>query len=185
MDQRQFESPVLRRPPFFTLAAGLLMLAIGAATGGTLVLLQDAFYAVARQEVVKRPEIHGFAGAEIIDEARIAEVAEQTNNALRLLHVHALGVGMMILLATLAIVNMPIAERAQWWLCVLISLGALYPPGWFVLAWLIPYWGVDRLRAPVEWVFFVPFGGAIIAGLWGAVVLYLVAMLKRPPVEQR
>ena len=169
---------VLRRPPTIALLASLCMFAIGASTGGLLVRYQDALYDLARREVVKRPEIHGFAGAEVIDQARIAEVVEQSNNALRMLHVHGLGVGMLILLVALTIVNLPLPARAQRVLCVLVSLGALYPPGWLVLGWLIPTWGVARLRAPVEWVFFVPFGGAVILAIWATLGAYLVMRFR-------
>jgi hypothetical protein len=160
------------------------MFAVGASTGGLLVRYQDTLYQAARREVVKRPEIHGFAGAEVIDEARIAEVVEQANNALRMLHVHGLGVGMLILTVSLVIVNLPIAERLKTILCVLMSLGALYPPGWLVLGWLIPRWGVARLRSPVEWVFFVPFGGAVIVAIWATLACYLVALLGGRRVRQ-
>src|SRR5213592_4461870 len=114
------------------------MFAVGATMGGALVALQDVLYEVARAQVVKRPEVHGFGGVEVIDQQRIAEVVEQANNAFRMLHVHGLGLGMLILLVALAIVNLPLPERVKQPLCVLVSLGALYPPGWFVLGWLIP-----------------------------------------------
>lgn len=168
----------LRRPPTIALIASLCLFAVGASTGGLLVRYQDALYAAARREVVKRPDVHGFAGAEVIDEARIAEIVEQSNNALRMLHVHGLGVGMLVLLATLAIVNLPIPARLQQGLCVLTSLGALYPVGWLVLGWLIPIWGLGRLRAPVEWIFFVPFGGAAILAVWSTLACYLIALLR-------
>jgi len=177
-------SDALRRPPTIALVASLCLFAIGASTGGLLVRYQDTLYDVAKREVVKRPEIHGFAGAEVIDEARIAEVVEQANNALRMLHVHGLGVGMLILLVALAIVNLPLPARAQRALCILVSLGALYPPGWLVLGWLIPTWGVARLRSPVEWVFFVPFGGAVIVAIWATLGCYVVALLGHRGVRE-
>ena len=172
-------SDTLRRPPTLALVATLCLFAVGATTGGLLVLGQDALYDSARREVVKRPDVHGFAGAEVIDEARIAEIVEQSNNALRMLHVHGLGVGMLVLLATLAIVNLPIPERLKQGLCVLASLGALYPPGWLVLGWLIPTWGLARIRGPVEWIFFIPFGGAAILAIWGTLACYVAALLRR------
>ena len=171
----------LRRPPTFALAAALFILTIGSITGAALVALQDSLYALARREIVKRPDVHGFAGTELIDERRIKEVADQANTALRLLHTHALGIGMLILIATLVIANLAIPSRAQLVLCAMISLGALYPLGWLVLTWLIPYWGVDRLRAPVEWIFFVPFGTLLVAGLCGGLGYYLIGVFKRVP----
>jgi len=169
----------LCRPPVFALAAGLSMLAIGALTGAVLIGLQDWLYALARAEILRRPEIHGFAGAEVIDAGRITEVADQSNAALRMLHTHSLGIGMLILLGSVTVVNLPIPIWSRPVLCSLISLGALYPIGWIFLAWLIPYWGVDRLRGPVEWTFFVPFGGALVLGLCGALGLYLIVLVKR------
>jgi hypothetical protein len=171
----------LRRPPMFALAAALFILTIGSLTGAALAVLQDSLYALARREIVKRPDVHGFAGTELIDERRIKEVADQANTALRLLHTHALGIGMLIFIATLVIANLSIPPRAQSILCVMISLGAIYPLGWLVLTWLIPYWGVDRLRAPVEWMFFVPFGGLLVAGLCGGLGYYLISVFKRVP----
>jgi len=155
------------------------MLAIGAVTGAVLIGLQDWLYAMARAEIIRRPEVHGFAGAEVIDAGRIAEVADQSNAALRMLHTHSLGLGMLILLGTMAVVNLPIPIWSRPVLCVFISIGAVYPIGWLVLAWLIPYWGVDRLRRPVEWLLFLPFGGALALGLCGALGLYLVGLVRR------
>lgn len=174
----------LQRPPAIALIASLCMFAVGATMGGALVRFQDAFYDTARAQVVKRPEVHGFGGVEVIDQQRIAEVVEQANNAFRMLHVHGLGVGMLILLVSIAIVNLPLAERTKRALCVLVSLGALYPPGWFILGWLIPYWGVKALRNPVEWGLFVPFGGAAIVAIWGTLILYVVALFRREPVPR-
>lgn len=171
----------LRRPPAIALVASLCMFAIGATTGGALIAFQDTFYEIARRQVIKRPEVHGIAGVEVIDQQRIAEVVEQSNNALRMLHVHGLGVGMLILLVSIAIVNLPFGERAKQVGCLLVSLGALYPPGWAVLGLLIPYWGVRTLRTPVEWGFFVPFGGAAILAIWGTLVFYVIALVRGEP----
>jgi hypothetical protein len=157
------------------------MFAVGAATGGALVRFQDALYDATQEVVVKRPEVHGFGGVEVIDQQRIAEVVEQANNAFRMLHVHGLGLGMLILLGSIAIVNLPLAPPVQYGLCLLLSLSALYPPGWFILGWLIPYWGVKALRPPVEWGLFVPFGGAAILAIWGTLILYVVALVRGEP----
>ena len=155
------------------------MLTIGSITGAVLVVLQDLLYTLARREIVKRPDVHGFAGTELIDERRIKEVADQSNTALRLFHTHALGIGMLIFIATLAIANLGLPPRVQVVLCTMVSLGAIYPLGWLVLTWLIPYWGVDRLRTPVEWMFFVPFGGLLVAGLCFALGCYVLGLFKR------
>jgi hypothetical protein len=175
----------LRRPPAIALIASLVMFALGATMGGALVGLQDWLYDSARAQVLKRPEVHGFGGVEVIDQQRIAEVVEQSNNALRMLHVHGLGVGMLILLASLVIVNLPLPEGAKQAGCLLVSLGALYPPGWLILGWLIPYFGVKALRAPVEWGVFIPFGGALIVALWATLVVYVIGLARRGRAERQ
>jgi hypothetical protein len=174
----------LRRPPTIALVASLCMFAVGAATGGMLVTYQDRLYDVTRAVVVKRPDVHGFAGAEVIDQARIAEIVEQANNALRMLHVHGLGLGMLILLVALIIVNLPLPARLARALCVVVSLGALYPPGWLLLGTLIPYFGLKALRGPVEWLVFVPFGGAAVLAIWATLACYLVAALRGGAVRR-
>jgi len=173
-------SETLRRPPRYALVASLFMLALGGTVGALLVSFQDTLYAAARRAIIKRPEIHGFAGSEAIDQGRIVEVADQANAALRLLHTHSLGIGIFILVATVAIANLPLSPRQQSLCCALVSLGAIYPLGWAVMAWLIPVMGVDALRAPIEWMFFVPFGGALILGLLGALALSFVGWLRTP-----
>jgi hypothetical protein len=178
-------SRLLRRPPTYALVVGLSSFALGAIVGLVMVSFQDALYAAARLQIIKRPEVHGFAGPEIIDQARIAEVADQSNAALRLLHSHSLGIGALIILATLAIVNLPIPARSQTVLCMLTSLGAVYPLGYAVMALLIPFVGVDALRTPVELVFFIPFGGALILGLLGALVLTLMRWIAGSDEQQK
>jgi hypothetical protein len=100
---------------------------------------------------------------------------------LRLLHTHSIGVGILVFVATSIIVNLQISYRLKLTFCALVSLGAVYPLGWGVLAWLIPFTGADVLRGPVEWTFFVPFGGALIIGLLGAVIMLFVGWLRRSP----
>jgi len=60
----------LLRPPTFALVASLALLSVGVITGGLLTVFQDSIYAAARREIIKRPEVHRFAGTEIIDQAR-------------------------------------------------------------------------------------------------------------------
>src|SRR6201996_6525275 len=114
----------LNRPPVYAMVASLVLFAAGALSGFVLSSFQDVFYDAARREIIRRPEVHGFAGSEVIDQGRIAEVADQANTALRLLHTHTLGLGALILLTTLVIANLPIASRWQSLLTALVSLGA-------------------------------------------------------------
>ena len=168
----------LRRPPVFALVVSLALLSVGVLTGGLLTMFQDSIYAAARREIVKRPEVHRFAGTEIIDQARIAEVADQSNTALRLLHTHALGIGIVVLVASVLIANLPLSARMQTVLCALVSVGALYPLGWLLMAWFIPYLGVDALRPPIEALIFLPFGTAMVLGIVLAFVVSSVALLR-------
>lgn len=169
----------LRRPPAFALLASLLLLAVGAATGGIMLAFQDSVSALARAEIIKRPEVHGFAGMELIDERRITEVVDQVIVALRLFHTHSLGLGVFILVATIVIANLVVSERVRGVLCAMVSFGAIMPFGWAAMMGLIPFWGIDRIRPPIEWLVFVPSGTLLIIGVTGAVLAYILSSVVR------
>lgn len=167
-----------RKPPIWAIAAGLCLMALGASAGASLVF-QDRFYDFARQRVLERPEVHGLTGITAIDEPRITEVVEQSNRSFRMLHVHGLGVGLLILVASTAAAQLTVPERLRALLTALVALGALYPPGWLLFGLLIPFYGFPSLRAPIEFGVFLPFGGAAILGLWGTAAAALLAMFSR------
>ena len=162
-----------RKPPSWAIGVGLLLMALGASAGASLVL-QDRFYDFARRRVVERPQVHGLTGFAAIDEPRITEVVEQSNRSFRMLHVHGLGVGLLVLVASTAVAQLPAEDRLRRWLTTLVALGALYPPGWLLFGVLIPFYGFPVLRAPIEYGIFLPFGGAAIGGLWAAAACYLL-----------
>lgn len=162
-----------QKPPVWSVAAGILLLALGATAGGSLVF-QDQFYAVAKPIVAARPVVHALTGIPAIDEAKITETVEQSNRSFRMLHVHGLGVGMLILVAATAVAQLPAPFWLRQSLTILVTLGALYPPGWLLFGLLIPFYGFDALRVPIEYGIFLPFGGSAIMGLWGTGLSYLV-----------
>lgn len=161
-----------RKPPIWVVAAGVLLLALGSTAGRSLVF-QDQFYAFAKPVVRARPEVHNLTGISAIDEAKITETVEQSNRAFRMFHVHGLGVGLLILVASTAVAQLPGWERLKNGLTVLVTLGALYPPGWLLFGLFIPFYGFEALRAPIEYGIFLPFGGSAILGLWATGVCYL------------
>jgi hypothetical protein len=168
------------------MTAGLLLLALGATAGASLVF-QDRFYEFARPIVRVRPAVHGLTDVPAIDEAKITETVEQSNRAFRMLHVHGLGVGMLILVAATATAQLAVSEWIRLGLTILITLGALYPPGWLLFGLLIPFYGFSALRPPIEYGVFLPFGGAGIAGLWGTGFCYLLRWVRgstRAPAAQ-
>lgn len=167
-----------RKPPTWAVGAGLFLMALGASAGASLVF-QGRFYDFARQRVVERPEVHGLTGFTAIDEPRITEVVEQSNRSFRMLHVHGLGVGLLILVASTAVAQLPIPDRLRTVLTALVALGAFYPPGWLLFGLLIPYYGFPVLRAPIEFGVFLPFGGAAILGLWAAAAAFLLRPRSR------
>jgi hypothetical protein len=91
-----------------------------------------------------------------------------------MLHVHGLGVGLLVLVGSTAVVQLAVSRRVRLALAFLISLGALYPPGWLLFGLLIPYYGFSALRSPIEYGIFLPFGGAAILGLWGTSLAFLL-----------
>jgi hypothetical protein len=64
-----------RKPPVWAVAAGVLLLALGATAGGSLVF-QDQFYAFAKPIVRARSQVHNLIGIAAIDEVKITETVE-------------------------------------------------------------------------------------------------------------
>ena len=146
---------------------------LGTATGTLLVSFQDALFGMVRRMVVRRPEVHGFAGSEIIDQNRIAEIIDLTNIALRLLHTHSFGLAILILITSVIIANLPLSSQFRFGLCMFITIGALIPIGWLMLAIFIPILGLDALRTPVEWALFLPSSLALVGGILSALIVVL------------
>jgi hypothetical protein len=129
----------------------------------------------ARGLMLARPAVHGLVGVRDVDERILDEALVKVDAGLRLFHLHAEGMGLVIIATTTVAATLVSAPRARAVLMVLFTVGgAGYPLGYLLWSALIPLTGLDRARAIAEWLVWIPFGGATIVALWwlaGAVAL--------------
>jgi hypothetical protein len=134
--------------------------------------------------MLTRPAVHGLVGVRDVDESIIDEALVKFDAGLRLFHMHAEGMGTIIILTAMVAVTVLRAAPLRQWIVALITIGgAGYPVGYLLWSALIPFHGIARSRTLVEWFVWIPFGGAAIVAMWlltGALAWTLVARRSGP-----
>lgn len=169
------DATVWRCPPRGVLFVAVVLIAVAEVGGGSMVQFKLELARWVRATMQARPEVHGLVGVRGIDEQILDEALFTFDAGLRLFHLHAEGMGLVILAASMVVataVQAPAARRA---LLVLITAGgAAYPFGYLLWSALIPYLGVERGKAVAEWTLLIPFGTASIVALWWLTALLAV-----------
>jgi hypothetical protein len=166
-------------PPWVLLVA--IALILGAEMGGaSMARFKLEIARWARNAMLARPAVHGLVGVRDVDERILDEGLVKVDAGLRLFHLHAEGMGMVIIVTTTVAATLVASPRTRGVLMVLFTAGgAGYPLGYLLWSGLIPLIGLARARLIAEWLVWIPFGGATIVALWwlaGVVAL----RLRRP-----
>lgn len=156
-----------RLPPLPVLLVGVLVIACAEAGGGAMAQFKLALARWARGVMLARPTVHGLLGVRDVDESILDEALVKFDAGLRLFHMHAEGMGTIIILTAMVAVSVLHASALRRWIVVLIAVGgAVYPVGYLLWSVLIPFFGIAPSRRVVEWVVWIPFGGAAIVAMW-------------------
>ena len=102
-----------------------------------------------------------------VDEQILDEALVKFDAGLRLFHLHAEGLGTVIIVTTMvatSLVGHGALRRAV--VALITAGGAIYPLGYLLWSALIPFHGIARGKAVAEWTVWIPFGGAAIVALW-------------------
>jgi hypothetical protein len=169
------DAPYWRRPPLGAILAALALIAIAEVGGASMVRFKLEVTRWARNAMLARPATHGLVGVRDVDEQVIDEALVKVDAGLRLFHMHAEGMGLVILATTTVAVTFvtgTVARRGIVWL--LTVGGAGYPFGYLAWSGLVPYVGIARGKALAEWLFWIPFGGAAIVALWWLLIAVAV-----------
>ena len=161
-----------QRPPTAAILAALALIAAAEIGGASMVRFKLEVARWTRTAMLARPATHGLVGVRDVDEQILDEAVVKVDAGFRLFHMHAEGMGLVILATTTVAATFAasdVARRAIMWL--LTVGGAGYPLGYLAWSGLIPYVGIDRGKALAEWLFWIPFGGATIVGIWWLTVL--------------
>jgi hypothetical protein len=157
---------------------GVLLVALGETAGAVAWRLRPQIAEYARARVLASPERHGLAGSAEYD----AEVVDRTIYAaeagLSFLHVHAQGLGPLVILTGTAAATIVPWRRARGAVHALLALGGLFPLGYLAYSLAVIERGRDAGIELAERYVLAPLGSAAIIGLLLLAVLVVAA--RRP-----
>lgn len=159
-------------PPAWVLLVAVLLIVCAEVGGASMARFKLELTRWARSAMLARPAVHGLVGVRDIDERILDEALVKFDAGLRLFHLHAEGMGLVIIAATTVAATLAAPGRARSLLIVLCTVGGSgYPLGYLLWSGLTPVVGLERAKAIAEWLFWIPFGGASIVGLWWLAVI--------------
>ena len=172
--------PTWRLPPVPALLIAVLLIACAEIGGASMVRFKLELTRWARGTMLARPQIHGLVGVRDVDEQIMDEALTRFDGGLRLFHMHAEGMGTIIILTTMVAATWaPTAGARRALIAMLTVGGAGYPLGYLVWAALIPFRGVEDGKRLAEWLVWIPFGGTTIIAMWLLVAVLVMQMARR------
>ncbi len=169
-----------RLPPIASLLAAVLLIAGAEVGGASLVKFRIELSRWARGTILARPAAHGLVGVRDVDEQVIDEALVKFDAGLRLFHLHAEGMGLVIIATTMTAATLVRSDPVRRILIALLTVGGVgYPVGYLLWSGLIPYHGVESARAMAEWLIWIPFGGASMVAAWWLVALLGMRLVRR------
>jgi hypothetical protein len=169
-----------RVPPVPVLLVGIALIACAEVGGASMVKFKLELTRWARSVMLARGATHGLVGVRDVDESILDEAMVKFDAGLRLFHLHAEGMGVVIVLAAMVATTLVARPGLRRAIVALVTVGgAGYPFGYLLWSALIPYRGVERGKALAEWLVWIPFGTAAIVALW-LLTAALALRLVRP-----
>jgi hypothetical protein len=173
-------APTWRLPPFWVLLVAVLSIVAAEVGGGAMARFKVELTRWARDGMLARPSVHGLVGVRDVDERILDEALVKFDAGLRLFHMHAEGMGLVIIATTMVAATVARSAPVRRAITVLLTTGgAGYPVGYLLWSALIPSYGPDGAKAIAEWLVWVPFGSATIAALWWLAGLVALRMTGR------
>jgi hypothetical protein len=156
-----------RLPPIPALLVGVVLIACAEVGGASMVQFKVELTRWARGVMLARPQTHGLVGVRDVDEQVLDEAMVKFDAGLRLFHLHAEGMGTIIIVTTMVATSVVAHAALRRAIVALITAGgAGYPLGYLLWSALIPFQGIARGKAVAEWLVWIPFGSAAILAMW-------------------
>ena len=173
-------SDAWRRPPLAAVLVAVVLIVCAEAGGASMVRFKVELTRWARGVMLAHPEVHGLVGVRDVDERILDEALVKFDAGLRLFHLHAEGMGLVILATTAVAATLARGRRVRGVMIALLTAGgAGYPLGYLLWSWLIPHHGIERGKSIAEWFVWMPFGGAMIVALWWLAGLVVLRLARR------
>src|SRR5712692_5608932 len=169
-----------RVPPRWVLLVAVLSIVCAEIGGASMARFKVELTRWARDAMLARPAVHGLVGVRDVDERILDEALVKFDAGLRLFHMHAEGMGLVIIATTMVAATVARAGVARRVIIALLTTGgAGYPVGYLVWSALIPAYGLERAKTIAEWLVWIPFGSATIVALWWLTGLLALRMIGR------
>jgi hypothetical protein len=169
-----------RLPPRLVLLAAVVLLLAAELGGASMARFKVELARWARAEMLARPAVHGLVGVRDVDERVLDEALFRFDAGLRLFHMHAEGMALVIVATTTVAATLVRRPGARRVLLTLLTVGGVgYPLGYLLWSTLIPVVGIERGKVVAEWLCWIPFGGATIVGLAWLVGLTGLRVVRR------
>src|SRR5213593_2035953 len=174
------DAPTWRVPPRWVLLVAVLSIVAAEVGGGSMARYKVELTRWAREGMLARPGVHGLVGVRDVDERILDEALVKFDAGLRLFHMHAEGMGLVIIATTMVAATVAQSAAVRRSITALLTTGgAGYPVGYLVWSALIPSYGPGGAKTIAEWLVWIPFGFATIAALWWLVGLVALRMTGR------
>jgi hypothetical protein len=169
-----------RLPPRGVLLAAILLLLAAEVGGASMARYKLELARWARAEMLARPAVHGLVGVRDLDERVLDEALFRFDAGLRLFHMHAEGMALVIIATTTTAATLVGARAIRRALVLLLTVGGIgYPLGYLLRSLLIPAYGLERSKDVAEWLFWLPFGAVTIAALLALTALLAARVVGR------
>jgi hypothetical protein len=169
-----------RLPPRGVLLAAVLLLVAAELGGAGMGRYKVELARWARTGMLAHPGAHGLVGVRDVDERVLDEALFRFDAGLRLFHMHAEGMALVVIATTTVASTLARSPGARRVLILLLTVGGVsYPLGYLVWSALIPAYGVERSKAIAEYLLWIPFGGATIVALLWLAALTAARVVRR------
>ena len=173
------DPPAWRLPPRWVLLVGVLSIVCAEVGGASMARFKLELARWARGAMLAHPSVHGLVGVRDVDERILDEALVKFDAGLRLFHMHAEGMGLVVIATATVAATLARPGAARRVIIALLTVGgAGYPVGYLVWSALIPSHGLDAAKTIAEWLVWIPFGSAAIVALWWLAGLTALRMIK-------
>lgn len=156
-----------RRPPLVVVLASALLILLAEIGGASMGRWTREINAFSKTWILSAGPAHGLVGVRDVDDEIIEQALVKLDGGLRLFHLHAEGMGLVILAGALVISTLVTAPGLRRMLHALLTVGGFgFPFGYLLWSGLIPLLGVDRARGLAEALVLIPFGSAALGAMW-------------------
>src|SRR5256712_9265736 len=137
--------PHYRLPPVPVLLSAVMLIVCAEVGGASMVRFKLELTRWARNAMLARPAVHGLVGVRDVDERVLDEALVKFDAGLRLFHLHAEGMGLVILATTTVAATLASPPAPRRCIIALLTVGgAGYPLGYLLWSGLIPHHRVGR-----------------------------------------